>query len=124
MTMTLRESCGLCPYIREMQREAKRNALIRDMGKRPREEPDDELAESGTVLAKALAQEARRIDRQTKAKWAGLAKAYKVQIEDIHDRECVRDYLKEVREALDLPKRRRGEKAWIRTEKLQFSEEG
>ncbi len=101
--MILRESYELCPYLRELQRESRRNAMIRNAGKCEREDRDEDIPEESNVIKRVKAHMKRRVMKPTRNKWVSLSAEYAADISasSPFEKERIREYLQTARESLD-----------------------
>ena len=96
--LILKESFEYCPYIRAMQKEKRRNAVIQNNDKRLESEMDADIPE----VTKLKAHLKRRVERQTKQKWVQYATEYASEIvmSGPVEREAMRKYLDMTKEAV------------------------
>ena len=122
MEMILKESFGLCPYLRTMQKEKKRSILIRDEEKELRKA--DECEEP--AIRKMKEKIRCRTDRTMKNRWASLATECIREIEESSEseKEAIRRYRAAARDGIDgLGRRKKEGHGWVRTTKLVLNEE-
>ena len=96
--MILKESFEFCPYIREMQKAARRNAEIRNDDRTMDDEFDMDIPEATKLKAHLK----RRVERQTKNKWVQYATEYASEIvmAGPQEKEAMRQYLEMTRDAV------------------------
>ena len=103
-TYILKESFEYCPYIRAMQKESRRNAVISDGDKRLENEMDMDIPE----MTKLKAHLKRRVERQTKNKWVQYATEYasEIVLSDTAKRNEIRQYMDMVKETVEQMNRK------------------
>lgn len=114
----LKESYYGCLWMKEMNREQKRNAQIRN-NRKLKEQETDIPEEAVCELKRIKAHEKRREKRQTKNRWIELAGQYakEATLSSEAEKEEIRRYLQTVREKIDELDKKPKEKSWVRTEK-------
>ena len=97
-TLVLKESFEYCPYIRELQKESRRNAVIQDEDRKLENEIDTNIPE----VIKLKAHLKRRVERHTKNKWIQYATEYASEIvmSGTKEKEAVRRYLDATKDAV------------------------
>lgn len=97
-TLILKESFEYCPFMREIQKESRRNAVISDKEKNLENEIDADIPE----VTKLKAHLKRRIERQTRNKWVRYATEYASEIvmSGPQEKEAIRRYLDMTKEAV------------------------
>lgn len=119
-TLVLKESFEYCPYIRAMQKEKRRNAVIRNNDKQMENEIDTDIPE----VTKLKAHLKRRVERQTKQKWVQYATEYvsEIVLSGPVEREAMREYLDMTREAVqDMNKKLKQQKEFSKNRKRKAS---
>ena len=110
------ESFGLCPFLREIEREKKRTAEIAERKRMLRDTED--------IPERELEHIRIRDGKPTKEKWVRMLTKFAkdIQFSGPMEQEQMRKYLQESRNSLDRLNRREKEKKWTRTEKIRFAE--
>lgn len=97
-TLVLKESFEYCPYIRAMQKESRRNAVIQDDERRMQTELETDIPETTRLKAHLK----RRVERQTKQKWVQYATEYASEIvmASTTNKNEIRNYMDMVKESV------------------------
>lgn len=126
-TLILHESFELCPYLRAMQKESKRNAEVKDAGRSMEEEMEMDIPEATRLKAHLK----RRVERQSKAKWVQYATEYasEITLAGPVEKDAMRRYMEMTREAVmemnrkDRKKKKDSRERKHRAANIAFNEE-
>ncbi len=119
--MIFKESFEYCPYIREMMKESKRNAEVRDNDTRIQQDLETDIPETTRLKAHLK----RRVERQTKNKWIQYATEYasEIVLAGPEEKDKIRRYMEMTREAVESMNRKdRDEKAFKRDRRVRTHE--
>lgn len=120
-TLIFKESFEMCPYLRELQRESRRNAEIRDKDKCTDEEIMTDIPEATRLKAHLK----RRTEQKTKNKWVQYATEYASEIifSEPRQKDEIRRYMEMTREAVKSMNRKDKEKRAFQKERKRKSHE-
>lgn len=113
--MIFKESYGLCPYMAQMQKAARRNARIRRA---------DETDEETDIFTAMTAHIRRRKERPARDRWISLAnEAGRIlHTDNPTEKEAVKAYLQMTREGIGGLGRREKEHGWTRIKNIPIDE--
>ena len=118
-TLVLKESFEYCPYIREIQKEKRRNAVVCDDSKRLENEMNRDIPE----IRKLKAHLKRRTEKQTKNKWVQYATEYASEIVFSDRKNEIRQYVDMVKDAVESINRKdRERKLFQKNRKIRSRE--